>query len=196
MLPILYFRELYRTNFSNSDKITITGAGATTNGSFNFVGVSTGTILRYTPEGETVERFNRIETISGDGLSATLSAVPSVTGICNGSLNTTKISTTFAFGVPNIDIENGKGLYAEITNKNVSDVDLTSATLIVGKNITGEKLTDGSGVCTFDLSASGISSAFYESFDEERYSVHYSDGSIEPLTSDQFVLSDDGQSVQ
>ena len=38
-------------NFSNSDKITINGAGATTNGSFNFVGVSTGTILRYTPEG-------------------------------------------------------------------------------------------------------------------------------------------------
>ena len=181
-------------NFSNSDKITITGAGATTNGSFNFVGVSTGTILRYTPEGETIERFNRIETISGDGLSATLSAVPSITGICNGSLNSTKISTTFAFGVPNIDVEDGKGLYAEITNKNVSDVDLTSSTLLVGKNITGES-TDGSGVCTFDLSASGITSAFYESFDEERYSVHYSDGTIEPLTSDQFVLSDDGQSV-
>ena len=181
-------------NFSNSDKITITGAGATTNGSFNFVGVSTGTILRYTPEGETIERFNRIETISGDGLSATLSAVPSITGICNGSLNSTKISTTFAFGVPNIDVEDGKGLYAEITNKNVSDVDLTSSTLLVGKNITGES-TDGSGVCTFDLSASGITSAFYESFDEERYSVHYSDGTIEPLTSDQFVLSDEGQSV-
>ena len=42
---------------------------------------------------------------------------------------------------------------------------------------------------TFDLAASGISSAFYESFDEERYSVHYGDGSVENLTSDQFVLS-------
>ena len=67
-------------------------------------------------------------------------------------------------------------------------------TLLVGKNITGES-TDGSGVLTFDLSASGISSAFYETFDEERYSVHYSDGTIEDLTSDQFVLSDDGQTV-
>ena len=53
-------------NISNADKITITGAGATTNGSFNFAGIGTGTILRYTPEGETVERFNRIETVSGD----------------------------------------------------------------------------------------------------------------------------------
>ena len=92
-------------NFSNADQITITGAGATTNGAYNFVGVSTGTILKYTPSGETVERFNRIETVSADGLSVTLSAVPSVTGICNGALNTTKISTTFAFGVPNINLE-------------------------------------------------------------------------------------------
>ena len=43
--------------------------------------------------------------------------------------------------------------------------------------------------------ASGISSAFYDSFDEERYSVHYSNGSIETLTQDQFVLGANGQSV-
>ena len=183
-------------NFSNSDKITITGAGATTNGSFNFVGVSTGTILRYTPDGETVERFNRIETVSSDGLSVTLSAVPTIAGICNGALYTTapNLSTLFAFGIPNIKLQDNKGLYAELDNKNVSDIDLSSANLIVGKNITGES-SNGSGVLTFDLSASGISSAFYENFDEERYSVHYSDGTIEKLTSDQFVLSDDGQTV-
>ena len=45
------------------------------------------------------------------------------------------------------------------------------------------------------MSASGISSAFYESFDAERYSVHFSDGTIDQLTSEQFVLSDDGQTV-
>ena len=69
-------------NFTNADQITITGAGATTNGSYNFVGVSTGTILRYTPSGETVERFNRVDSVSSDGLSVILSAVPNITGIC------------------------------------------------------------------------------------------------------------------
>ena len=44
-------------------------------------------------------------------------------------------------------------------NRNVSDIDLSTANLTVGKNITGES-TDGSGVLTFDLAASGISSAF------------------------------------
>ena len=110
------------------------------------------------------------------------------------SLNSSKISTTFAFGVPNISVGDDKGLYAKIDNKNVSDINLGSSTLLVGKNITGES-TDGSGVLTFNLASSGISSAFYESFDEERYSVHYSDGTIEDLTSDQFVLSADGQTV-
>ena len=181
-------------NFSNADTLTITGAGATTNGAFNFAGISTGTILRYTPDGETVERFNRIDTISPDGKSVTLSAVASIPEVCNGGLISTKFSTTFAFGVPNVDLENNQGLYAEISNKNVSDIDLSTANLIVGKNITGES-TDGSGSLTFDLSASGISSAFYESFDEERYSVHYADKTIEPLDSSQFVLSSNGQSV-
>ena len=99
-----------------------------------------------------------------------------------------------SFGVPNINLNENKGLYAELGNKNVSDINLSTANLVVGKNITGES-TDGSGVLTFDLAASGISSAFYDSFDEERYSVHYSDGTIEPLTQDQFVLGADGQSV-
>ena len=134
--------------------------------------------------------------MSSDGLSVTLSAVPTIAGISNGALYTTapNLSTLFAFGVPNIKLQDNKGLYAELDNKNVSDIDLSSANLIVGKNITGES-SNGSGVLTFDLSASGISSAFYENFDEERYSVHYSDGTIENLTSDQFVLSDDGQTV-
>ena len=85
------------------------------------------------------------------------------------------------FGVPNINLNENKGLYAQLGNENVSDIDLSTANLIVGTNITGES-TDGSGTLSFDLSASGISSAFYEGFDEERYSVHYSDGTIEPLT--------------
>ena len=93
-------------------------------------------------------------------------------------MNTTKISTTFAFGVPNIEVQDNKGLYAELTNKNVSDIDLSNATLIVGKNITGES-TDGSGILTFDLSASGISSAFYESFDAEEILSSLSDGTID-----------------
>ena len=38
-----------------------------------------------------------------------------------------------------------------------------------------------------DTSA-GITSVFYEAFDAERYSIHYSDGTIENLTSGMVTL--------
>ena len=182
------------TGFSITDKIDINASGIATCPGGNFTGIKTDTIVRYQLPNETVERFNRVTEVLSDG-SISLAAVASITGICNGALPTAQnTTTTFAFGVTNIKVEDNKGLFAKIGNTNISDVDLATSNLVVGKNITGES-TDANGVCTFDLSASGISSAFYESFDEERYSVHYSNGTIEDLTSDQFVLSNDGQTV-
>lgn len=183
------------TSFSITDTLNINAAGIATCAGRSFAGIKTDTIVRYQLPSESTERFNRIGAVDSTGLFITLEPIASVTGICNGALPTgaTK-STTFSFGVPNINLNENKGLYAELGNRNISDINLSTANLVVGKNITGES-TDGSGVLTFDLAASGISSAFYDSFDEERYSVHYSNGSIETLTQDQFVLGANGQSV-
>ena len=71
---------------------------------------------------------------------------------------------------------------------NVSTVDLTGSTLTISEQITGEA-TDGSGELTFDLSSVGITSAAYEAFDKERYSVTYSTGIQAPIARDQFELS-------
>ena len=93
-------------------------------------------------------------------------------------------TTTFAFGVTNIKVEDTKGLFAKMVTK-YTDVDLATASYpIVGKNIINDHW---SWSITFDLSANGISSAFYSHL-MKRYSVHYSNGTIEDLTSDQFVL--------
>ncbi len=183
------------TGFNVSDVLNINAAGIATCAGKSFAGIKTDTIVRYTLPGETTERFNRITNVSSDGITLTLASVTNVTGICNGALPSgASVTPTFAFGVPNINLNENKGLYARIGNDNVSDINLSTANLVVGTNITGES-TDGNGVLTFDLSASGIGSAFYEAFDEERYSVHYSDGVIEDLTNDQFVLNTDSQSV-
>ena len=183
------------TGFNVSDVLNINAAGIATCAGKSFAGIKTDTIVRYTLPGETTERFNRITNVSSDGITLTLAAVQNVTGICNGALPTgASVTPTFSFGVPNINLNENKGLYARIGNDNVSDINLSTANLVVGTNITGES-TDGSGVLTFDLAASGIGSAFYEAFDEERYSVHYSDGTIEPLTNDQVVLNTDSQTV-
>ena len=182
------------TGFSIVDKLNIGVTGVATCAGRSFTGIKTDTIIRYQLPDEATERFNRVTSVATDGLSITVGPVTSIAGVCNGAVPTTLTTTTFAFGVPNINLNENKGLYAELGNKNISDIDLSTANLTVGKNITGES-TDGSGVLTFDLAASGISSAFYEGFDAERYSVHYSNGTIADLTADQFVLGANGQSV-
>ena len=183
------------TNFSITDVININAAGIATCAGRSFAGIKTDTIVRYQLPDEQTERFNRVTAISPDRLSITLAAVNSVTGICNGALPTgaTK-STTFSFGVPNIKLNDNKGLFAKLGNPNVSDINLSTANLVVGKNVTG-KSTSGAGALSMAISDTGISSAFYDAFDEERYAVHYSDGSIENLTSDQVTLGSNGQSI-
>ena len=41
----------------------------------------------------------------------------------------------------------------------------------------------------------GITSAFFEPFDAEKYSIHYTDGTTEPLTSDQVTITNGGNDI-
>ena len=182
------------TGFNITDKININSAGIATCAGGNFTGIKTDTIVRYQLPNETEERFNRVTEVLPNG-SISLASVQSISGICNGALpGTTNTTTTFAFGVPNIKLEDNKGLFAKIGNDNVSDVNLSNSNLVVTKSITGQT-SGGTGVLSMAVSASGISSAFFDAFDEEKYSIHYADGSTEPLTSDQVTLGIQGQSI-
>ena len=49
---------------------------------------------------------------------------------------------------------------------------------------------------TIQAVPAGITSAFYSNFDTQKYSLVYSDGTVEPLTRDQFELVDAGSKVQ
>ena len=182
------------TGFNITDKININASGIATCAGGVFTGIKTDTIVRYQLPDEETERFNRVTEVLSDG-SISLAAVASITGICNGALpGTSNTTTTFAFGVPNIKTQDNKGLFAKLGNANVSDVDLSTSNLVVGKSIVNQS-TSGTGVLSMAVSASGISSAFFDAFDEERYSVHYADGTIETLTSDQVTLGIQGQSI-
>ena len=182
------------TGFSITDKININAAGIATCAGGNFTGIKTDTIVRYQLPNEETERFNRVTEVLSDG-SISLAAVASISGICNGALpGTTNTTTTFAFGVPNIKVEDNKGLFAKIGDTNISDVNLSNSNLVVGKSIINQS-TSGSGALSMAVGASGISSAFFDAFDEERYSIHYANGLVETLTSDQVTLGTQGQSI-
>ena len=179
-------------NFGIADSIRITSGGNVTSPGKFFAGIKTDTIIRYQISGITSETFNRVSAVAADGSSMTVVAVTTVENVCSGALPSGTETVSFSLGNPRVS-ENG-GLYAPISSSNVSNVDLSGSNLTVSRQVR-EESTDATGTMTIPISSVGITSAFFEAFDAERYSVHYSSGEVEDLTSDQFTLSGDGTTV-
>ena len=160
--------------------------GSTTANGSIFTGIKVGSIIRYQEPGATIETFNRVTEVSSDGLSITLSAITSVSNVCEGSLPSTGLYNV-SVGTPTIRNSTSGFLYAELPDKNIASVNLSGSNLSISSQISKNVSSNSLSFSTSDFT--GITSSFLQTFDEERYSIHYSDGVIEPLTSDKFSLS-------
>merc|ERR1712093_119201 len=113
---------------------------------------------------------------------------------------TTGISTesTFFVKVPKIINLGRSGLYSQLPKRNISTVDLSDSNLTItrqsinrtmgGQNdieLTVDQVMADSGTG----GAVGISTALFEPFDAERYSIVYEDGTVEKLTSEQVQIT-------
>ena len=174
-------------NFSIADQITISSAGIATVAGKNFVGIKSDTIIRYQTSNLSVPTFNRVESVAADGLSMTLAATTDVANVCDGNI----VAGTVNFTIGSPIVREKGGLYASLEETNVATVGLSGSNLIVNKQIR-EKSTNGAGELSLVPSDTGITSSRYETFDADRYSIHYSSGGLEALSSDQFVLGTDG----
>ena len=155
---------------------------------YTFSGIKTDSIIRYQRAGISTEIYNRITSISPSLNSMTLVAVTSVTGVCDGSLPTSQYSGEYSIGASKIKNEQNGFLYAELPNPNVSSVNLNSSTITFSAQTNSGYTHSSSKTITlntgnFNLGINSTSAQF-EAFDEERYSIFYTDGSVENLTSD------------
>jgi hypothetical protein len=194
-LPIDFTANCFLERFRLPNEIT---QGTILNGNILaspgklFTNVKVGSIIRYQTDTSVTltidETFNIVTSVDSTGTFLNIAGITTVPGVFDGGVvNGTYSSITI--GAPVIRNENSGFLYAQLPDPNVSSVNLSDSLLTISEQITGET-TDGNGVLQFNTSAiSGISSVFFESFDQERYSVHYSNGGIGTITSDQFVLS-------
>jgi len=176
--------------FNASDTINITSGGVVTSPGKFFNTIKVGSIIRYQSPNRSDETFNRVDSISSTGNSITVSGIATVSGICDGAVGVAT-NLSFSLGIPKIRNSDKGYLYAELPNSNISQVDLNDSILTFSAQSTSAKSSSSPivlSVSDFSL-PSGLSTALFASFDEERYSVHYSDGTTQPLTSDQFSLS-------
>ncbi len=173
-------------------KIDVT-TGIATAPSINggFAGLRVNDIIRYFNPQYSGEVFNRVSAISDTGTEITLAAINAGVTTANlfGSLptpdpNQIQVDAFLASPV----IEAGNGLVAVLPDENISSVDLNRSNLILNHQVTGETTT-GAGVLTVNTSdITGITSVSFSTFDEERYSVHLSNGLNNAVTDDTFTL--------
>jgi hypothetical protein len=179
--------------FSALDSITIETNGTVSGSGKVFTGIKTDTIVRYQRPGLSVETFNRVVSISADGSTMTLAGLTnSVTGVCDKDLPSSQLRTNFSLGIPKIRNEEKGYLYAKLPDSNIASTNLANSNLVFTAQ-SNSTFTPSSNTLTVNRSnfTLGVTttSVNFESFDEERYSIFYSDGTVENLTSDKFTLS-------
>jgi hypothetical protein len=182
---------LERFNFQNNvSKVTIGAGGTVTSAGNVFSGVRENTVIRYQKQGSSVETFNRVVSVNPTGLSMTVAAITSVSGLFDGDLPSGTIEPNIQIGAPILKNQYNGYLYSILPDSNISSVNLSNSLLTISAQIPNVSISGGKlSLSAADLNTIGITSAFFASFDEERYSVHYSGGGIGTVTSDRFNLS-------
>ena len=119
--------------------------------------------------------------------------VATVTAFVNGGLSTTTASTEvqdLKILQTALQTSSDNTLYTQLPKNNISDVDLTDASISIRKtytvNISGNKLSSA---------VSCGSSETFLAFDEERYSLIRTDGQTEALAAEDLIFTD-GTSLQ
>ena len=189
------------TNFAKTDNLKITGSNLGKVGGRFFTAVNgfrEDAIIIYQAGGNDPQ-FNRITSVTNE-TELNLTAAPTiVSGVCDNSVDNG--TYTFSLGVAKIRGLGNSGLYSELPEFAIESVDVSNASMIVTRQITGQDV-DANGNMTITTADSGvlgagvgISSVFFTSFDAERYSIHYANGTTETLTEDQFTLASGGGSI-
>jgi len=187
------------SNFRVSDRIIITarsgGISTVTSPGNNFIGIKSDTIIRYQVAGLSTETYNRISSVSADGLSMICVGVgTTVAGVCISDLPTSETTTSFTLGIPSIKNTQKSSLYSNLSNTNISEVNLSNSQLTFKKQITG-KSTSSSGTLSLTTSDVGVANCSFEPFNTQRYSIFYSDGTIELLSYDKVLVENNGQNI-
>jgi hypothetical protein len=156
------------------------------------IGIKTDNIIRYQRAGLSTESYNRVVSINSNLTSMTLEAVSNVSNICDGTLPTSQYTGPYSVGIAKLKNEEKGFLYAQLPNTNISAVNLDSSTITFSAQ-SNVNLTPTSNTLTVDAGSFnlGINSttARFNAFDEERYSIAYTNGTIENLTSDKVSIN-------
>ena len=197
--------DVKQTLFSNIGEVNV--SSATTSGAslgistvtFTdpnkfFVGIVTvGNIVEYTNtnSGLNTTSYARVESVSQRSL--TISGITTVPGICEGGLPTVIAGDPTSGSIKPSDFKvltsqfqssTDNNLYTKLPKNNISDVDLTNSSIVIRKQFDVTITNAATGAIN-----SGSAEETFLPFDEERYVLIRTDGTIESLSSDKFTYN-------
>ena len=178
--------------FSGQDQITIGSDGTVRTATKPFSGITTDTIVKYSRSGFSTETYNVVNSVSSDGTTFTLSGISSVTNVNDGDLTNSNIQVRFLVGNSILRDQSSGYLYSVLPNTNISSIDLNNSQLTFSaQSISSNVISGGSlTLTTGDFSLPGNSGSIkFDTFDAEKYSIHYTDGTTETLTDDQVTFN-------
>ena len=133
-----------------------------------------------------------VKVVSVGTTTITVTGVTTVTGIVEGKLPSSTLQVTDLHVLKTkLEPSSDNTLYTKLPKNNISSVDLTNAVLSIRKSFT---VNIASNQLSAEITAP--ENGTFLPFDEERYSLIRSDGSIELLTSDRFAFINGGEKLQ
>lgn len=178
--------------FNSTDQILIKDTtGEVTSFGKLFSNLKVGSVIKYTNQANpSLPTYNQIKSIASDGSSIELESIQSITNVNFGDLPSgSDIKVSALVGKTKFKNTNLGSLYAKLPNSNISSVDLSNSSLIFAAQTinSSNPVVNGDEIkLTLSLSDFGVSNCQFASFDEERYSIHYSDGTIQKLEPNNF----------
>lgn len=175
-------------NFTASDNITITTAGAVSCAGRTFERFKPGDVIRYNDPTRSVISQNVVDQVAADGVTMTVGAMQDVSNLYDGGLPVGSAYTgTFRLGGQIVD-DSRPGLYLDLPTRHISNIDFTDSTLLLTEQITGES-TDSDGVLVINVSSVSLTDVAFVAFDQERYQVQYSNGTIASIDGSQVEVT-------
>ena len=171
---------------------TITSGGTVTAAGNKFAsGIKVNDIVKYQKASETDPTFNRVSAINSTGSQLTLVALGvDVSGVCQKELPSGTITTSdFKIVRPQIIDGRNSTFVSDMPEIAISNIDLSSSEITTRQQFTFN-VSGNSATITITST-----NEFFETFDEERYNVAYSDGSIQVLREENLVFTADRKSV-
>ena len=136
--------------------------------------------------------YNKVTAVGAGGTNFTITGITTVSGVCNGKLQTGSFQVSNIIRVASsINIEDSS-LLTRLYPDNISSITLEGNEVLQRRSYNISSFSGSSISVTIDPADVDV---FFDSFDEDRFVITYSDGSIEPMRSDKYNVSLDGKTL-